>query len=225
VLLDSPDTRNRAEQAGILAAAIALQRDRSVGRSGDAAERANRLGEQLARQLAELGAERGELTRLALRADFDGAVVDLDRELGPGAWVSANEPIAMVIDPAAGVVDAMVGQRDLDRLRPGAAVRFYRRGDWETLDGEVVAIDSVRAQRLPDPMLAADRGGRIPVLRDDDGREVPRDALYRVRIRIDGAPSQLRAGMGSVRIEAEPRSVLGAALVSAAAVLVRESGF
>lgn len=225
VLLDSPDTRSRAEQAGILAAALALQRDQSIGRRGDAAERARRLGEQLARQLAELGAERGELARLALVADFDGRVVDLDRELRPGGWVSANEPIAMVIDPHAWVVDAMVGQRDLDRLRVGAPARFHRRGDWEVLEGEVLAIDTARAQRLPDAMLAADRGGRIPVLRGDDGREVPRDALYRVRIGIDGVPSQLRSGLGSVRIEAEPRSLLREALVSVAAVLVRESGF
>ena len=225
VLLDSPDTRSRAEQAGILAVALALQRDQSVGSRGDAAERANRLGEQLARQLAELGAERGELARLALVADFDGRVVDLDRELRPGGWVSANQPIAMVIDPQAWVVDAMVGQRDLDRLQVGTPARFYRRGDWEVLEGKIVAIDSARAQRLPDPMLAADRGGRVPVLRGDDGREVPRDALYRVRIRIDGVPSQLRSGLGSVRIEGEARSLLGEALVSAAAVLVRESGF
>src|SRR5690606_669257 len=157
--------------------------------------------------------------------DFDGRVVDLDRELRPGGWVSANQPIAMVIDPGAWVVDAMVGQRDLDRLQVGTPARFYRRGDWEVLEGKVVAIDSARAQRLPDPMLAADRGGRVPVLRGDDGREVPRDALYRVRIRIDGVPSQLRSGLGSVRIEGEARSLLGEALVSAAAVLVRESGF
>jgi putative peptide zinc metalloprotease protein len=224
-LLDSPDTRSRAEQAGILAAALALQRDQSIGRRIDAAEKAVRLGEELARQLAELGAQRGELARLELRADFDGQVVDLDPELRPGGWVSANEPIAMVIDPDAWVLDAMVEQRDLDRVRVGAVATFYRRGDWEVLRGEVVAIDSARAQRLPDPMLAADRGGRIPVLRGDDGRETPRDALYRVRIRIEGAPSQLRSGLGSARIEGEPRSVLAEAFRSVAAVLVRESGF
>src|SRR5690606_11934395 len=154
-LLDSPDTRSRAEQAGILAAALALQRDQSIGRRIDAAEKAVRLGEELARQLAELGAQRGELARLELRADFDGQVVDLDPELRPGGWVSANEPIAMVIDPDAWVLDAMVEQRDLDRVRVGAVATFYRRGDWEVLRGEVVAIDSARAQRLPDPMLAA----------------------------------------------------------------------
>ena len=224
-LLDSPDTRSRADQAGILAAALAVQRDQSVGHRSEAAERAKRLGEQLARQLAELGAERGELERLTLVADFDGVVVDLDRELRPGGWISANQPIAMVIDPQDWMVDALVGQRDLDRLRIGAPARFHRRGDWEVLEGEVVAIDTARMQRLPDPMLAADRGGRIPVLRGDDGREIPRDVLYRVRIRVDGAPMQMRSGLGSVRIEGEPRSLLREALVSVAAVLVRESGF
>src|SRR5690606_28101079 len=134
-------------------------------------------------------------------------------------------PIAMVIDPDAWVLDAMVEQRDLERVRIGAPVTFYRRGDWEVLEGEVVAIDSARAQRLPDAMLAADRGGRIPVLRGDAGRETPRDALYRVRIRIDGSPSQPRSGLGSVRIEGEPRSLLGEAFRTVAAVLVRESGF
>lgn len=225
VWLDSPDARNRADQAGILAAALALERDRSVGRQTDAAERANRLAEQLARQLAEQGAEEGELARLALVADFDGNVVDLDPTLRRGSWVSANEPIAMLIDPQAWVVDAMVGQRDLARVQRGARVQFYRRGDWEVLTGEVLAIDSARAQRLPDPMLATDRGGRVPVWRGDDGSERLRDVLYRVRIRIDGVPSQQRAGLGSVRIEGAPRSLLAEAARQLAAVLVRESGF
>ena len=70
-----------------------------------------------------------------------------------------------------------------------------------------------------------------------DGQLVPRDVLYRVRIRLDTSASASASGadgveavrwresVGAVRIDAERRSLLGESARYALSVLIRESGF
>ncbi len=227
VVLDSPDTRSKAMQSRILADALALQLDQSVGRT-EGLERRAVLAEQLGQQLAELGAQQAELQRLSLAAPFAGRLVDLDHDLKPGVWITANQPIGMLIDPSAWVVDALIEQKSLDRIRVGSPVRFHLRGaTGAPFAGHVVAIDSARAQVLPHQMLATDHGGRIPATKQSNGSLVPRDALYRVRVRLDEAPAAFgqRMRMGSVLIDGERRSLLADAWTSTVSVLVRESGF
>ncbi|MEI7445155.1 MAG: HlyD family efflux transporter periplasmic adaptor subunit [Burkholderiales bacterium] len=226
-LLDSPDLRSRAAQSATSAESLSTQLDRSVGR-GDGAERRTILAEQLAGAHAELDAQRAELRRLELRAPFDGVLGDRDPQVQPGAWVNATQPIAILHAPDAWVVDALVDQRLIDRIEVGAAARFHRRGRWEApLPGRVVAIDGSRVQALPHPMLAAEHGGRLASVRQGEGQLVPKDGLYRVRVKLDAPPpgGDAAVALGTAVIEAAPRSLLhdwGTGLVS---VLVRESGF
>ena len=226
VVLDSPDTRSKAMQSRILADSLALQLDQTIGRS-DGEERRTLLVEQLAQQLAELGAQQAELQRLELTAAFAGRLLDTDRDLRAGVWITANQPIAILVDPASWVVDSLVEQKALQRIRVGSAVRFYRRNRFEApLHGEVVAIDSARAQVLPHPMLAAEQGGRIAASKQSNGAWAPRDVLYRVRIKVDADLTRRPAvGLGSALIDGDRRSVLVDAWTAVAAVLVRESGF
>ncbi len=226
IALDSPDTRSKAVQSRILADALALQIDQSVGRL-DGAEKRALLAEQLAQQLAELGAQQAELSRLSLAAPFAGQLVDFDHDVKPGVWITANQPIAMLVDPRSWLVDALVEQHEVDRVRPGARVKFYRRHRSEApLTGEVVAVDSARAQVLPHPMLSVTHGGRIPATQQSNNQLVPRDALYRVRVKLDAQPDERGAvALGTAVIDGERRSLLADAWTAAVAVLVRESGF
>lgn len=225
VVLDSPDTRSRAQRSRLAADALSLQFDQAIGRV-DAAERGNLIAEQLAEQLAELTAQRDELRRLRLVAPFDGEIVDHDPQIAVGTWVSANQAIATLVDPREWVVDAFVEQGDVARLRVGSAARFYRLdAPREPMRGSVVAIDSARVQVLPESMLSAGQGGMIAATRQPDGRWAPRAALYRVRVKLEARPSQMRAMPGRVRIEGEPRVLAREWLNAAAAVIVRESGF
>lgn len=91
----------------------------------------------------------------------------------------------------------------------------------------MTAIDSARAQTLPNPMLATDHGGRIAASRQGaSGALVPRDALYRVRVRIARDPVvRSVVELGSAVIDGERRSFLADAWIAVAAVFVRESGF
>ncbi|MGE0802999.1 MAG: HlyD family efflux transporter periplasmic adaptor subunit [Lautropia sp.] len=224
VRLDSPDTRSRIEQSLASAGALALQLDQTVGRA-EGLERRARIAEQLAEQRAEAAAQRAELQRLTLVAAFDGILDDVDPEVAPGVWVNPGQPIAMLFDPRRWVVDALVPQDAIARIAVGAAAAFHARGRFAApIAGEVVAIDTARVQSLPHPMLATAHGGRVPAVAQPGGQLAPRDALYRVRIRLDAVPEP-RQTLGSVTIAGARRSLIADWATRAAALLIRESGF
>ena len=230
VVLDSPDARSKAAQSLITADALALQLDQTIGRAEGLERRATIAG-QLAQQRAEVLAQRAELQRLGLSAAFSGVLADVDPHVRPGVWVNPTQPIAVLFDPGNWIVDALVAQESMGRFAVGSAASFHARGTWANpLAGEVIAIDSARAQSLPHPMLAAAHGGRLPATEQANGTLSPRDALYRVRIRLLPMPAHTRrAGyrqqVGSVSIEGERRSLLAHWATSVAALLLRESGF
>ncbi|MGB7306068.1 MAG: HlyD family efflux transporter periplasmic adaptor subunit [Burkholderiaceae bacterium] len=226
--LNSPETQTRAAQLKGNAEALRRELYQSVGQR-DGAERRNLIIEQLGRELAALESERDELLRLRLVAPYDGQLVDRDPTVAPGTWVSANQPLAVFIDPSSWVIDALVDQEDVDRIQAGALVRFYERNSAaDPLTGKVQSVDSVVAQSLPDPIMAAETGGRVPTVRLPDGRIAPRDAMYRVRVSLDDS-STLRVDprmlLGTVSIVGESRSPLVDWVTTAIAVLIRESGF
>jgi putative peptide zinc metalloprotease protein len=232
IVLDSPDTRSRAQQARALAESLALQFDQSVGRS-DGAERRGVLAEQLSQQLAEIDAQQDELKRLELRAPFDGQLLDVDKSIKTGAWLNSSQQIATLVDTRRWVVDALVDQEAIERIKPGSEVRFYLRNDTRPpLLGKVLAIDSARAQVLPHAMMATDHGGRVPALKQSNGALTPRDSLYRVRIAM--ALDELHKAqhlqtpsvrLGSATIAGDRKSYAGQWAIAIISVVIRESGF
>jgi putative peptide zinc metalloprotease protein len=226
VSLDSPDTRSRASVSVLAAQSLALQLDQTVGRT-DGAERRALLEQQLAQQVAQTSAENAELKRLDLQAPFAGQLVDLEPDIKPGVWVSANQPIGLLVDKSSWVIDALIEQKALARLRTADEARFYVRNlPNQPLLARVSAIDSTRAPSLPHAMMAADHGGRVAVTRQANGQIAPRDALYRVRLELlpnQALPQQMQ--LGQVRIEGERRSLAQDFWTSVVAVAVRESGF
>ena len=225
VELDSPDTRSRALQSRIAVDALALQLDQTIGRS-EGLERRASLAEQLGRQRAELFAQQAEIKRLELQASFAGRLQDIDPQIAEGTWVNPQQPIAILIDPTRWVVEALVDQNAIGRFTVGAKARFHARSDpGDAIQGVVESIDTSRVQTMPHPMLATDHGGRIAAQRQHNGTLAPRDALYRVRIRLDAAPKFSRQVPGSVAIDGASRSMLLDGARRLAAVLLRESGF
>lgn len=234
-ILDSPDARSRAVLSATGARTLALQLDQTVGRTDGVDSRAV-LQEQMKERLAEVAAERSELDRLVIRAPFDGQLLDADRLMAPGVWVSANQSIGIVVDPQRWIAEVMVEQRDLEHLVVGNAVRFYIRGNPGTpINGRVSAVDRTRASYLPHSMLATEHGGEIAAVRGAtdtavaaDAKSsglVPRDSLYRVRIELQQSKLATQLMAGTAVIEGEARSIGGAWLKGALAVLIRESGF
>jgi putative peptide zinc metalloprotease protein len=232
-VLDSPDARSRAAQSGVVVDALALQLDQTIGRS-DGHERRAVIMEQLAQQVAEVQAQTDELKRLELRAPFEGVLLDRDPEAKPGAWLNASQALAMLVDTRRWVAEGLVEQRDVQRIALGDVVQFYRRGQFEQpIEGKVVAIDSTRTQSLPHVMLATDHGGRVAVIKQQNGQITPRDSLYRIRIALPRNPmansnealDASRVLLGSLRIQGQARSLGGEWWNAAVALMVRESGF
>ena len=156
-----------------------------------------------------------------------GVLLDVDPELAPGTWVRPAQPLGIVIDPAAWIVEVFVEERDLDRIRIGNHGRFFPRGDeLAPIPGTVEEIDAARVVSLPTPALAAIHRGPIATMtpRGTD-KLTPKAALYRVRMTLDRPPPRTSATLGSAVIDGEARSLIWEGLRYTAAVLIRESGF
>jgi putative peptide zinc metalloprotease protein len=223
-VFDSPDLRSRAAVSSITAGTLATQIDR-LQAMPDGEERRRSLQQELARELAEVRGDLADLARLEVRAPFDGMLLDVDPELAPGTWVRPSQPLGIVIAPAEWVVDAYVDEAALARIQVGAAAGFHPHGAPLTrIDGRVESIDAARAATLAHPLLAAAHGGAVETTQENN-KLAPRASLYRVRIGLDEAPPGNRVDGGSVVIDGRARSPGLDWLRSAAAVLVRESGF
>jgi putative peptide zinc metalloprotease protein len=222
--VDSPDLRSREGRARIAAETLAGLLSRLPGLP-DEQERRAVIAEQFARELAEATAQAAESERLTVKAPIAGVLLDVDPQLALGTWVRPTQPLGIVIDPAAWVVEVFVGERDLDRIRIGNSGRFFPRGDeLAPISGTVEEIDAARTVSLPTPALAAAHGGAISTTTDAE-RLVPKAALYRVRLKLDRPPPRASATLGWATIDGEARSLLLEALRHTAAVLIRESGF
>jgi putative peptide zinc metalloprotease protein len=223
-LVDSPDLRSREGRARIAAETLAGLLSRLPGLP-DEQERRAVIAEQFARELAEATAQAAESERLTVKAPIAGVLLDVDPQLALGTWVRPTQPLGIVIDPAAWVVEVFVEERDLDRIRIGNRGRFFPRGDeLAPISGTVEEIDAARTVSLPTPALAAAHGGTISTTTDAE-RLIPKAALYRVRLKLDRPPPRASATLGSATIDGEARSLLLEALRHTAAVLIRESGF
>lgn len=182
---------------------------------------------------AEAQLNRDERSRLVLRAPLEGTLVDVDPQLAEGVWVGPRQSLGMLVAPGRWVVDALVPEADLERVASGQAVRLRtlsRSTQW--FDGRVLSVDVARTTVLPDAMLEARFGGPVATVpgprlpgQTQLSDHVARDALFRVRIEVDGVPAELMTSTVRVQIDGASHSLLTRIGRSVAAVLIRESGF
>lgn len=172
-----------------------------------------------------------EMARLTLRAPFDGNLHDVDHGLAPGVWVKSREPLAILVDRKAWVIEAFIAEADLDRLSVGQTVRARLLSDplaWT--EGHIEAIDVSRTLVLPSPMLDANNGGPIATV-TDPGRgskersQVVRDALFRVRIALDQPLPTHQVSTVRVSIDGKAESIAASAFRQVVSLFIRESGF
>jgi putative peptide zinc metalloprotease protein len=227
--LESPDLQISEKRAGSLATARATE---LLGLSGlpGGEERRSQVQTQQDLFLAEVRLFEGEQSRMQLAAPFSGVLSDLDPLLAVGVWVQPRQPLAVVLDPARWVVETYVPEAEITRVRVGdtARVHFGLRSA-KVLTGSVQEVDAARTAALPHSMLDASTGGPIATLKpsaeERRPERAPRDALYRVRIRLDGAPPGQQMMLATVVISGEGHAWLPAIFSRVAAVAIRESGF
>jgi putative peptide zinc metalloprotease protein len=227
--LESPDLQISEKRASGLASARANE---LLGLSGlpGGEERRSQVQTQQDLFLAEVRLFEGEQSRMQLAAPFSGVLSDLDPQLAAGVWVQPRQPLAVVLDPSRWVVEAYVAEAEITRVRVGDPVRIYFGiRSPKVLTGKVQEVDAARTAALPHSMLDASTGGPIVTLRasaeERKPERAPRDAIYRVRITLDGAPPGQQMMLANAVISGEGHAWLPAIFSRMAAVAVRESGF
>jgi putative peptide zinc metalloprotease protein len=222
-VFESPDLLARAvvDAAGL---ATQARRQQDVAVRDDAADQRRVAAQRVVEQLAESQATRDESGRLQLQAEFDGDWRDLDPALRVGTWVGSRQPIGILVASMRWVVDAYVDERTLADMAVGATARFYPDHGGQALEARLVEIDRSRASQLGSALLDARYGGPIATLPGDKPGQ-PTTAWFRVRLELESPPDVARETRGRVHIDTAARSWAWDLLRSAAAVLVRESGF
>ena len=228
-VLESPDLQLSQQRATGLAEARGQE---LLGLSGlqDGEERRAQVTSQQDKFLAEASLFGGERSRLQLASPFAGVLGDLDPQLTAGVWVAPRQPLAMVVDPTSWTVEAFVAEDDISRVRVGDAARIhFGLRSLSVMHGRVKELDTSRTTVLPHSMLDAKVGGPIATVATggDDRRQerLPKDAIYRVRIEVDGIPQGQQMMLSRVVIAGEERAWLPSILTRIAAVAIRESGF
>lgn len=218
--LDNPDARHRLEQVARRIGVLKYELS-SIGFEDSFRIRSQSIAEELEAALAERGALTAELNRLTLVAPAAGTVTDLSPALQAGQWVSFRDPILSIRNGAR--IEAYVAEADLPRIAPGAQANFIPEGSGRALPATVAAIDRVAVKSLAEPALAVAYGGTIPA-RFDQKALVPDAAIYRVRLVPSGGTDVAVPLRGQVHMDGERQSLLGHALRTGAAALIREWG-
>jgi len=185
------------------------------------------LREQLATANAELEGLQQEQQRFAPTAAFAGVIADPMPALHAGDMVARNAPIATLIDPSTWEVKVYVEEGDLLRLQAGDHARFYPESAGATpVELTVSEINRDASRQLTEMLLASTHGGQIPV-HTANNIVSPDHAIYGVTLKAQrpADASMLQQVRGRVVVYGKAKTLFGEYFNTAAAVLIRESGW
>jgi putative peptide zinc metalloprotease protein len=174
---------------------------------------------------AEVAGLHDEMRRLSISAPFDGIVAEVSEDVHAGSWIPAGQRLMRVIGPHEAKVDAFIDEAGLAGVAPGQAAVFVPTMAQEpTLHCEVVGIDAVQLASLDAPGIGSPEGGDVPAQRAADGRLLPLQPVFRVRLeRCDRAAVPRIEMLGTVHLPGQPRSLAGRALDRLAQLWQREA--
>jgi putative peptide zinc metalloprotease protein len=224
--LESPELRHRLIAAELRARSYATELARTPS-SREQRERAPVLQKQLEEVAAQHLAAQADIARLELRTPIAGVVLDLPDDVQAERWMNPRQLVMRVVSSQGAHIDAYVGESLVGALRPGQRVRFYPQAtNLEVIEARVDFIDPVAVKTVPHPLLASVYGGGIASVKNEQGRLMANEAVYRVRI----APEQPIAGVasvarGTVHIDTGLVAISQNFFSRAASLLIRESGF
>lgn len=150
--------------------------------------------------------------RLRIVAPNDGIIRDLNIDLQPGRYITAQEPLFTLLQPEKTVVTAYVSEGTRAEIRKGASAEFLSDALWSRrFPAKISRISESGQAGLDWPQLASLYGGPIPSdAGPDDGRPVPRRALYEVQAALeDGEDANFPlAERGHLRVEIRHSAIL-----------------
>ncbi len=227
VALDSAKLRNDSKRAQINANATQAALTTAESGPDQNRDQVARLGQTMQQFQAEDRAAGQELARMQLSADFAGRWTDVDPTLAVGAWIRPQDPLGTLVNDASWVVEAWVDEQQVQHMRAGATGRFYASNRIDApLKVAVIEVDTVRTSVLPHVGMSTEHGGPIPTVTSSETRgQVPREAMYLVRLKLESKPEQVRWSHGRIVVNGARHSKLLQAASYAGSVLIRESGF
>jgi putative peptide zinc metalloprotease protein len=160
---------------------------------------------------------------LQIVAPFAGVVRDVPPDLRIGAQVRRLERLGVLVGGGDSVVEAFVSEADLERVQLGAAARFVP-VDGETLHLVVSEIAHGSTRVLEVEELASVHEGPIAVRKGPRNSLVPEHALYRIVLKGEQPLGAVRSRtVGTVVIDAEPRSIADIVYKRVVALFLREA--
>jgi len=171
--------------------------------------------------------------KLTVTAPFDGVARDVDPYMREGAWIAANQMLAIIMGPDSLTLSGYVREQDVPRIHPNAAGWFYADfTPFVRFPVQLKKIEDTDSLEFFWPELSTLFGGPLPAERAADGhniRPLPGHPLYAAQFSLNEGEENSAlpsfTARGTVVLEAEPVSVLslmGQRLIS---LVVRESGF
>ena len=163
---------------------------------------------------------------LVVKAPIGGVVLDLDKDLRVGMWLSPRHQIATVADPSTTVLRGFVAQADIGRVRPGMTGMFVGDdGIYRFAKLRLESLNGTADRRLSIPVLAEPFGGRIEATIDEKKAVYSREAMFGARMVLESGETVPHSIAGVARIDGDPESFLPHAIRRVLRVMLQESGF
>jgi putative peptide zinc metalloprotease protein len=175
---------------------------------------------------SEVSGLRDEMRRLTITAPFDGKVADVTDDAPAGSWIPAGERLLQVIGLRGSKVDVFVDEASLPSIAEGQVASFVpAAAEQPAVKCKVARVDAVQLSSLDMPALAGPFGGDIPARRASDGRLLPLQPTFHVRLeQCEQGAAPRTEWPGTAHLEGERRSLLGRVWRQAAITWHREAG-
>ncbi|MBT2323458.1 HlyD family efflux transporter periplasmic adaptor subunit [Variovorax paradoxus] len=226
LLLEAPSQAEERDKARALAHAYTRAARGALGLDEGPAAQLAVAEQQATRWETESRAREAELLRLRLVASQPGDVRDVDPLVGPGTWVAPSQLIATVVDGRRWRVEALVPERDRQRLSLDSMATVIVKGRTSKLQGKVRAIDNSPVKRLPHMLLAQDHGGPIALNPTRPKAELrPAEAWFRVLVEGESEIPLAAVREVKVHFEGTREGIARNWIDSALSVVIQQSGF
>ncbi len=181
---------------------------------------------QLAEAQTALSGMRHQQAQLTLYAAAAGTIMDIPDGIAPDRWVNQGQPLGLFVDSGGIRIEGVMPEEELGRIQPGAPSRFYPDiPEYPVLDAILTGVDPTGLKTFNIPYLASIHGGPVPVVRVQNTMVV-HQSFYRIGLTAsDGSEIPFGVVPGSLRVKAQPVSMMARLGRRLAALGIRESGF
>lgn len=174
---------------------------------------------------SEVAGLQGEMQRLVFTAPFEGTVVEVSDDARTGTWIPAGERLLQLVGPRGTKVDVYVDEAALADLSPGERAVFVPTAlEESSINCSVARVDAVQVANIDALSVASPYGGDIPAQRTAEGRLLPMQPTFRVRLeQCDRSVPPRSELAGIAHMQGTRRSLIQRAMRWTAALWQRES--